>query len=169
MHVHSHVTCHMCLYCDLFQEGYALACGHVYHTACITTYADVAKLPMTHIRCPKCKRTSVDVEGAELDEDGALPHESGDMVEFLLGGRGSRSSRGTSTSSGATATVMMPQSPDIYVMNPLRNNQFLLVNQHSLRRTGVHLVTLMKHSLRPAKRRTMMMQRRMTIRRRMEG
>ena len=43
---------------------------------------------MTHIRCPKCKRTSVDVEGAELDEDGALPHESGDMVEFLLGGRG---------------------------------------------------------------------------------
>ena len=109
----------MCIYCDLFQEGYALACGHVYHTACITTYADVAKLPMTHIRCPKCKRTSVDVEGVELDEDGALPHESGDMVEFLLGGRGSKSFRGTSSSSGGdTATVMIPQSPDIYVMNP---------------------------------------------------
>ena len=43
----------------------ALQCGHVYHQSCIGTYADVKKVHIADLRCPKCKATSHDIRAKE--------------------------------------------------------------------------------------------------------
>ena len=43
----------------------ALQCGHVYHQSCIGTYADVQKVHIADLRCPKCKATSHDIRAKE--------------------------------------------------------------------------------------------------------
>jgi hypothetical protein len=47
------------------EETAALMCGHVYHSICLSTYADTVKVTMDQLRCAVCKRCPEDFQGAE--------------------------------------------------------------------------------------------------------
>ena len=47
------------------EETTALMCGHVYHSICLSTYADTVKVTMDQLRCAVCKRCPEDFQGAE--------------------------------------------------------------------------------------------------------
>ena len=106
------MTCHTLINCALLQEPYALACGDVFHTSCITTFAEVAKVPLTHVRCPTCNVRYIDSQVHADDCYNEAPEDSIEAVQFLLGGNGAR--RSGASSSGPN----MPGSPDVMVMEP---------------------------------------------------
>ena len=46
-------------------DRFALQCGHVYHQCCIECYAEVKKVHIADLPCPKCKSTSHDLRMKE--------------------------------------------------------------------------------------------------------
>ena len=106
------MTCHTLINCALLQEPYALACGDVFHTSCITTFAEVAKVPLTHVRCPTCNVRYIDSQVHADECYSEAPEDSFEAVQFLLGGNGAR--RSGASNSGSN----MPGSPDVMVMEP---------------------------------------------------
>ena len=50
-----------------------LACGHKYHQACLCTYCEVTATDPESIRCPVCKLSWTDLQGAAAALDGADP------------------------------------------------------------------------------------------------
>ena len=89
-----------------------MACGDVFHTSCITTFAEVAKVPLTHVRCPTCNVRYIDSQVHADECYSEAPEDSFEAVQFLLGGNGAR--RSGASSSGPN----MPGSPDVMVMEP---------------------------------------------------